>query len=174
VLTFNQREELERLGFIEDAFVIGNSGSGMKLRDVIPADLRMIITAFCLPAEQFHPSKLSNHLKGSGLAVSEASLLLTSIINRLSDYKSSTQEDTKILEKLKNNERLEIPDGVSPKRYEMAVQVRRGEKEILHKSLQLLQDFVAKQSRRVPGESVKRKRNEGHAVAANKKKVARA
>lgn len=129
----------------------------------------MLITAFCQPAEKFHPSKSSRHVKGSVLALSEASLLLTSITNRLGDYKSSRQEDSEILEKLKDNDNLPFPSEIHQKRHEMAVQVRKGEKEILHQVLQLLRDFVDRQTRKVAGGSAKRKRNETDMVTVNKK-----
>jgi len=85
-------------------------------------------------------------------------LLLTSITNRLRDYKTSLQEDSQILEKLENKDDLQYPDGVSYRRYEMAVLVRKGEKEILHDIMQLCQDFVADQTRQTAGDSAKRER----------------
>lgn len=133
----------------------------------------MLITAFCRPAENFHPSKLSRNVKESGVALSEASLLLTSITNRLRDYKSSLQEDSEILERLKNKGNIQLPDGVSSQRYEMAVKVRKGEKEILHQVLQLIQAFVAEETRQMARHSTKRKRSENGMAAANKKNSTR-
>ena len=153
---------------IDDAFVIGRPEAGLKLQDLIPVDLRMLITAFCLPAEKFNPSKLSSHVKQLSLGLSEASLLSASIINRLSDYRTSPQEDSEILDLLKREESGQLP-GVSRKRYEMAVQVRKGEKEILHQFLQLVNEFVAEETRQMSVESAKRKRNETDSAAANKK-----
>lgn len=129
----------------------------------------MLITALCRPAEKFHSSKPSQHVKGSALALSEASLLLTSILNRLGDYRTSVQEDLEILEKLKTKDSLEIPAGITRKRYEMAVQVRKGEKEILHQVLQLLRDFVDRHTRQMAGDSAKRKRKEMDTATVSKK-----
>jgi N-lysine methyltransferase SETD6 len=131
----------------------------------------MLITAFCLPAEKFSPSKLSKHVRDASFALSEASLLQTSITNRLGDFKSSLQADFEILGKLKNEEDIQLPDGVCRKRYEMAVQVRRGEKEILHHVLQLIQDFVAEQTRQMARDSAKRKWTQNDTAASNKKKA---
>lgn len=173
LLTRSQREELERLGLIDDAFIIVRPGAGSSLNDVLPVDLRMLITSFCQPAEQFHPTKLSKLVKESGLTLAEASLLLTSITNRLRDYRSSLQEDSQILKDLQNKGSLHNSDAISYRRYEMAVQVRKGEKEILHQVLQLIQDFVAEQTRRMVGESAKRKRDENGKMTVNKKKPTR-
>jgi N-lysine methyltransferase SETD6 len=169
ILTGSQREELESLGFIDDAVLIGRPEPGLKLQEILPTDLRMLVTAFCQPNERFNPSKLSNHIKESGLAISEASLILTSITNRLSDYKTSLQEDAEILEGLAKGENLQVPEGLSHNRYGMAVKVRRGEKEILHEVLQLTQNFVAEQTRHIAGDSAKRKRNECETATSNKK-----
>jgi Rubisco LSMT substrate-binding len=131
----------------------------------------MLITAFCLPAEKFNPSKLTKHVRDASFALSEASLLQTSITNRLGDFKSSLQADFEILGKLKNEEDIQLPDGVSRKRYEMAVQVRRGEKEILHHVLQLTRDIMAEQTRQMAGDSAKRKWTENDTAAPDKRKA---
>jgi len=140
-----------------------------KLEDIIPVEMRMLITAFCRPAEEFHSSKPSQHVKGSTLALSEASLLLTSITNRLGDYRTSIAEDLEILERLKTKDNQQVPPGITRKRYEMAVQVRKGEKEILHQVLQLLRDFVDRYTLQMAGDSAKRKRNEMDTTTVNKK-----
>jgi N-lysine methyltransferase SETD6 len=133
----------------------------------------MLMAAFCRPAEEFHSSKPSQHVKGSSIALSEASLLLTSITNRLGDYKTSLREDLEILEKLKTKDHHLVPAGISRKRYEMAVQVRKGEKEILHQVLQLLRDFVDRQTRQMAGDSTKRKRDETDPATVSKKSSTR-
>lgn len=131
----------------------------------------MLITAFCQPGEHFHPSKLSQNVKESSFALSEACLLFTSITNRLGDYKSSLQEDSDILEKLKYKDNHPLPDGVSHKRYEMAVQVRKGEKEILHQVMQQLQDFVDAHTRQIARDPAKRKSNETETTGLSKKRL---
>ena len=133
----------------------------------------MLITAFCQPAEDFHPSKLSQNVKESSLTLSEACLLFTSIMNRLGDYRSSLQEDSDVLEKLKYKDNHQLPDGVSHKRYEMAVQVRKGEKEILQQVMQQLQAFMDGHTRQIAGDSAKRKRNETETTGLNKKRLMR-
>jgi N-lysine methyltransferase SETD6 len=133
----------------------------------------MLTAALCRPAEEFHSSKPSQHVKGSSIALSEASLLLTSITNRLGDYRTSLREDLEILEKLKTKDHHLVPAGISRKRYEMAVQVRKGEKEILHQVLQLLRDFVDRQTRQMAGDSTKRKRDEKDPATVSKKSSTR-
>ena len=154
---------------IDDAFVIARPEAESKLQDLIPVDLKTLITAFCQPGENFSPSRLTKHVKESGLGLSEASLLSTSIINRLSDYKTSPQQDTEILDMLKNGAGLQIPEGVSRNRYEMAVQVRKGEKEILHQVLELVNGFVAEQTSQMSTPAAKRKRDENEMAASTKK-----
>jgi Rubisco LSMT substrate-binding len=133
----------------------------------------MLVTAFCWPAENFSPSRLTKHVKESGLGLSEASLLSTVITNRLRDFKTSVEEDSGILDNLKHRSNPQIPHGVSRIRYEMALQVRKGEKEILQQILQLTQSFVAECTNQMAGESAKRKRPENGTAVANKKKAAR-
>ena len=129
----------------------------------------MLISAFCRPAERFHPSKSGKHVNSSSLVLSEACLLLNSLTYRLSDYKSSLQEDEEILKKLKKKDNLQLPDGTSYTRYEMAVQVRKGEKEILHQLLQLTQDLIDEQTRQMTPGSAKRRASKNDMPAANKK-----
>lgn len=148
---------------IDDAFVIARPEAEAKLQDVIPVDLKMLVTAFCQPAENFSPSGLTGQAKASGLGLSEASLLSALFINRLSDYKTSLQHDAEILEMLKIGAAVHIPQGVSRQRYEMAVQVRKGEKEILHQLLQLIDGFIAQST------GAKRKREENDMVASTRK-----
>ncbi|KAF7508506.1 hypothetical protein GJ744_009219 [Endocarpon pusillum] len=166
-----KRRDLESLGLIDDAFVIVRPKSGSKLDDIIPEDLRMLITAFCQPGEKSHTSKLSQNVKESSLALSEACLLFTTITNRLGDYKSSLQEDSDILEKLKYKDKHPLPDGVSHKRYEMAVQVRKGEKEILQQVMQQLQDLVNAHTRQIARDPAKRKKNETKTTSLSKKRL---
>jgi N-lysine methyltransferase SETD6 len=147
--------------------------SEAKLEDIIPVEMRMLVTAFCRPAEKFHSSKSSQHVNGSVLALSEASLLLTSVTNRLGDYRTSAQEDLEILDRLKTNDNHQFPIEITRKRYEMAVQVRKGEKEILHQVLQLLRDFVDRHTRQMAGDSTKRKRNEMDTATISKKQTTR-
>ena len=128
----------------------------------------MLIAAFSQPTENPNSSKLSSHVKESGLGLSEASLVFTTNYKRLSDYRTSLQEDAEILNKLRSGKRVQIPDS-SRNRYEMAVQVRKGEKEILHQVLQLVKDSIAGQTQRMAAQPPKRKRVEKASAVANKK-----
>lgn len=94
-------------------------------------------------------------------------------MNRLGDYKSSLQEDSNILEKLKCEDDHQLPDGVSRKRYKMAVQVRKGEKDILLQVMQQLQGFVDGHTPQIAGDSAKRKRSEKETTGLNKKRLMR-
>lgn len=123
-------------------------------------DLRVLMTSFYPPAENFRLLNIPQYVIDSAIATSEASLLRTSITSQLSDYTTSLQEDSEILEKLDGKDGLEVPAGVSPKRYEMAVRVRKGEKEILHQVLRLIQDFMVDNTGQVARDTPKRKREE--------------
>lgn len=165
---------LEEIGLIEDAFVLGRPISDApKLHEVIPVDLRILIAAFCRPAGNFESSKIGAQLATSIIAIPEASLLLTSIINRLSDYATSLQEDNEILDGLKGGDESQISKAITLSRYQMAIQVRRGEKEILHQYLRLIQDFLVECNGQVAKEESKqeskRKREEGNQEIASKR-----
>jgi hypothetical protein len=129
----------------------------------------MLLRIFCRPAGKIHPSRLREQVTTSSITVSEASLLLTTITNRLGDYATSLQEDTEILEKLEGGEELQIPEEIHSTRYGMAIRVRRGEKEILHHFLRLLQDFLIECNDHVAREGAKRKRDEMEQEPASKR-----
>lgn len=155
---------------MDDAFVIARPKPGSKLQDLISEELRTLITAFCRPIEKFDPLKLSKDVKESGLTLSEASLLLISITNRLGEYDLSLQADSDIVRRLQDQPDFQLPERVSRKRFKMAVQVRKAEKEILHQYLQLIQTFLAQQTLQGVEDSAKRKRHENDTAAVNKKR----
>jgi hypothetical protein len=71
-----------------------------------------------------------------------ADLLAATIRKRLAEYKTTVSEDDDLLLRLDKASGAEPPTGVNPIRYQMAVKVRKGEKEILEQILQLAQQLI--------------------------------
>ena len=113
------------------------------------------------------------NIKGLPLPYHAAKLFIDSINNRLAQYETSFEQDEEILRKL----HLDVPQdqcNTSPqqslllptkttiehlshkknnKRYQMALHVRKGEKEILRQVERLLREYVTKHSRPLPSET---------------------
>jgi hypothetical protein len=72
-----------------------------------------------------------------------ADLLAAALQKRLADYKTTISHDNDIIRHLNRASGVQVPSGARPYRYRIAVQVRKGEKEILQQVLQLAQQFGA-------------------------------
>ena len=125
----NSLHSLEDLD-AEDGYAISRPSDGMTLDDAISEDLHKLVAAVSL-------DKNTNR-KHFGLP--EADLLNNVLRKRLGDYQTTVDEDERILKRLGN--------GNTVGRLRMAVQVRRGEKEILHQLSQLAQEYFAGSGKR--------------------------
>jgi SET domain-containing protein 6 len=85
------------------------------------------------------------------LSGAEANALIELISQRLRDYPTTLEEDAVLLRDLQYQASTEI----SHRRRKMAIQVRKGEKEILKQLLDLLQSYVnqhTQENKRVGGD----------------------
>ena len=150
-LWLENEQQLEELGVLEDGYAIPRPGKDvMKLGDAIPAQVHMILRALC--TETIKKSKDS-------VTINEAALLQSVLTKRLSEYKTSLQADRSELEKLQRiaSPQSSIPLGCSPHRYLMALQVRVGEKEILHQLIGLCQSQITAKTEEIASGSAKRR-----------------
>jgi hypothetical protein len=108
----------------------------VKLLDAIPTDLRLLLSALTAYTET-----ATFNLSKQNFTFASADLLSATIRKRLTDYKTTLGEND-LLERLSNDSGALIPPGVHPNRYQMAVRVRKGEKEILQQILELTQQFI--------------------------------
>ena len=147
----------------EEAVVISRPSSEAKLWEMIPVELKTIISACSHSAEDPKISKTVVQQK-TDFSLPELSLLKSVVTKRLSEYKTSLSQDLEILKKLKND-----TDKAGSERYRMAVEVRKGEKEILHALLTSSEQYIADETRSIARESIKRRRGGEDMGPARKK-----
>jgi SET domain-containing protein 6 len=137
-----QLAKLEEISDVEEAYVIGRPRVGVKLPDAIPTDLRLLLLALTASTETAPSARDIFDLGKQNFTFASADLLSAIIRKRLTDYKTTLGDDDNLLGGLSNDSGALIPPGVHPNRYQMAVRVRKGEKEILQQILQLTQQFI--------------------------------
>lgn len=136
-----QVPRLEDLSDIEKGYAISRPSTAMDLDDAIPGDLRLLLSALAVDSES---AVSASNVFGSGkrsFSSASAVLLASTIRKRLTDYKTAVVEDDDILECLRNAPSAQGASGMKSGRYRMAVQVRKGEKEILQHILELAQQL---------------------------------
>ncbi len=116
---------LEDLAFVEDGYAIARPSANAMLKDAIPDELHMLITAVSGGKANSSPKKYIN--------LPEADLLKNVLRKRLGEYQTTVDDDERILKRLGN----------AGSRLRMAVQVRKGEKEILQQLSRLAQECIS-------------------------------
>lgn len=124
--------DLKDLEFVEDGYAIFRPAMNMTLDEAIPLELHMLITAVSMEKDDTRKQYFT---------FAEADLLNTVLRNRLADYQTTAKEDEHALELL-NSGRADLPNDMSINRVRMAVQVRKGEKEILQQLSHLAQERI--------------------------------
>lgn len=150
-------DQLDELGLLDDGYAIPRPASSVTDlsphddsddEDVIPAQLHMLLRA------------LTSHDQDKGwmkkpkdaVTIEEAALLQTALMKRLTEYSTTLDFDTELLRKLDDGtETLEniTPQGTDPSRVFMALQVRSGEKEILHQLISLCQNHIQRKTEEI-------------------------
>ena len=169
---FFQLDALNELGLLQDGYTISRPTSGAQLDDVVPGDFHMLLTAFSSESNIAIEPRTINTSRPSGWGFSETSLLSAVLTKRLTEYKTTLHEDKNILFQLQNGDLSTVPPAISSTRYEMAVQVRKGEKEILHQVLQIVRDVVAANTNGISTGSTKRKKHDQDAIPRKAPKLA--
>ncbi|KAF3892812.1 Ribosomal lysine N-methyltransferase 4 [Trichophyton interdigitale] len=129
-------ELLDNLDMLEEGYSISRVPPNGTLKDAIPEDFLVLLRALTLPVENLNRLKARNKAPKPEFSASEASFLRSLVNSRQSEYPTSIQEDESILRYLEQQNRY-INDSILIRR-KMAVQVRKGEKEILTQILSLL------------------------------------
>ena len=147
-----REEQLEELGVIDDGYALPRPAQGVeRLEDAIPGQVHMLLRALC------------TEIKGpkDAVTVQEAALLQSILTKRLSEYGTSLDSDQSVLAALDESISKEslTPEGCSKRRYLMALQVRIGEKEILHQLMHLCQTHIAGKTNEIATRSSKRPLN---------------
>lgn len=121
---------------LEEGYSISRVPPNGTLKDAIPEDFLVLLRALTLPVEDLNRLKARNKAPKPEFSASEASFLRSLVNSRQSEYPTSIQEDESILRYLEQQNGY-INDSILIRR-KMAVQVRKGEKEILTQILSLL------------------------------------
>ena len=150
---------LEELTLLEDGYAIQRPSRKMKLHDAIPTELHMLISALSCPNEAAADFRTSKYSDMRGFSIPEAAFLTAIMTKRLTDYKTTVDEDEAILSSLNEKSSADMLPGLSDHHYRMAVQVRKGEKEILHRLVQLAQECITSKTDEIANAPVKRKRD---------------
>lgn len=159
-----RKEALDELGLIDDGYAIARPQPGHKLEDIIPAPLHMLLRALCAKDET---TKMPKNAPKDAVTIEETALLSAVLTKKLSEYSTSIEEDEAILTRLAS----ESESQVARPRYRMAVEVRKGEKEVLQQAIHLCQDHIAHQTTELAKTASKRRKHEDRPTGS--KKVAR-
>ncbi|EXJ70595.1 uncharacterized protein A1O5_06665 [Cladophialophora psammophila CBS 110553] len=146
----NRVQQLEEIGVIDDGYAIPRPAAEVgKLEQAIPGQIHMLLRALCTEAIK---------TPKDAVTIKEAALLQSVLTKRLSEYGTSLEADWSVLKLLARSESGNslIPSGCNEHRYAMALQVRIGEKEILHQLIGLCQAHIAHKNQEITAKSTKR------------------
>ena len=134
--------KLEDLEYVEEGYAINRPPITAELHEAIPVDLQLLLSALAVDTESAKSAQNVFKLGKRSFSFASADLLAAIIRKRLAEYKTTVSEDDDLLLRLDKASGAELPTGVNPIRYQMAVKVRKGEKEILEQILQLAQQLI--------------------------------
>ena len=126
-------QELEQQDFFDDGYSIPRPRDGQTLEDVIPEDLRSVMQVLCTPLEPYR------NLRGP-VSVKEATVLAAIFEARLGEFPTSVADDDNRLQELQSI--ATSPSSLS--RHRMAIEVRKGEKKICIKTIELCKERMNK------------------------------
>ncbi|KAK5047984.1 hypothetical protein LTR84_006174 [Exophiala bonariae] len=147
-----KEEQLEELGLLDDGYAITRAEQGLSttLPDAIPGELHMLLRALCT-----HDKNGGANLKKpkDSITVEEAALLQSILTKRITEYSTSYEADQALWASLNQTgfDDADIAAGKSLRRCSMALQVRMGEKEILHQLLSICQEHIKQKSEELRG-----------------------
>ena len=150
-----REEQLEELGVLDDGYAIPRPAKDVsKLEDALPGQIHMLLRALC--GEAAGSPK-------DAITIKEVALLQAVLMKRLTEYGTSLKADAAALQALSENETPATLIAVNCKthRYRMALQVRIGEKEILHQLITLCQEGIAAKTKEMASGSKKRPLSSG-------------
>jgi SET domain-containing protein 6 len=167
---------LDELGLLEDGYAVQRpSFVKTSLVDAVPAELHMLLRALTCNLGNDASSNEKRIQKGikETFSIEEASLLAAMCTKRLRDYATSMEEDSQMLGTLRASTST-TQSSISPHRLQMAIEVRRGEKEILHAIITLCQNHITKKTSEINNAAIGTKRKhqgeDGRATEKEKQK----
>ena len=134
--------KLEDLNGVEEGYAISRPSAEVELHDAIPTDLQLLLPTLAGDTEATQSAPNISSLGKQRISLASAELLGATIRKRFADYKTTISEDDLLLQRLSDDLRAQVASGAKPSRYRMAIQVRKGEKEILQHVLDLIQYYI--------------------------------
>lgn len=129
LLMLVQLKLLDELDLLEDGYSVPRFAPGQPFEEFLPEELVVLLRTLKLPSEEL--SRLQSKAKPPKptFSMEEASLLATVVAHRQAEYPTTIEQDEQILQQSLANDWSSNPNAI--RRGRMAVQVRKGEKEIL-------------------------------------------
>ena len=153
-----QREEqLDEIGIIDDGYSIPRPPKDTKLEDYLPGNIHMLLRGLCVDANTTRIPKMNAQ---ESISIEEAALLSAVATKKLSEYATTLSQD---------NAWYHNQYTRKTKRMELAMQVRIGEKEILHDLIDLCQSHIAEKTNEIAANGKKRKIENGNETTTSKK-----
>ena len=158
-----REEQLDEIGILDDGYSLQRPPKDAKLDQCLPGNIHMLLRGLCLDANS---TKVLQQRSQEPISVQEAALLAAAATKRLSEYETSLQSDVSLFRSLNRNDAGGV---VVTKHMDMALQVRIGEKEILHDLINLCHTHIAEKNKKFSFSDKKRKIEDGdHAIKAKK------
>ncbi|KAL1953109.1 hypothetical protein VTO42DRAFT_3589 [Malbranchea cinnamomea] len=131
-----QLEFLDDAGLLEDGYSLSRITKDTPLSQAMPKEFVTVFRALRMSPNELATLRANNKLPKGALTSSEARLLSKLLRQRLADYPTSIEDDTKLLAG-------QLSTNASRRRQKMAIQVRQGEKEILLQHIEALETYAS-------------------------------
>ena len=137
-LTYHKLHLLEDLELLDDGYAIPRPSNKDSLLDILPDELILLLRTLALSPQQLEQQKSKKKPSKPSLGQTEANFLQKAVQLKQSQYGTTIAEDQEHLARLSQSGTVER----SSRRQKMAIQVRIGEKEILHRLSSMLDGLV--------------------------------
>lgn len=137
-----QLKLLDELEILEDGYCIPRPSAEDKLAEILPDELLALLKTLTLSPEQLAKYQSKNRPPSPSLGSAEAQLLLEALQARLAEYPTTLQQDEAILADLPSAANS-LSDDRSAVRRRMAIEVRIGEKQVLHRIREMTSALIS-------------------------------
>jgi len=162
-----REQQLDELGLLDDGYAIPRpeQGASTDLHGAIPTEVHMLLRALCARDEV---GKAGLKEPKDPVTVEEAALLQSVLVKRLSEYSTSYDDDLTTWDKFKQTQ-MQAHAAKLSKRVSMALQVRLGEKEILHQLISICQEYIRLKSEEVAFNRSSKRKYDGESTQQSQK-----
>lgn len=136
-----QLELLEYLELLDDGYVLSRLSSTDTVANVVSDELALLLRTLTLPADQLEHYKSKAKPPKPGFGPAEGAIFAKAVQVKQAQYATTIAQDEKLLAQLAQSGAPGLSEE-SARRYAMAIQVRLGEKQILHNLFAVLNDYL--------------------------------